>query len=205
MLHLFELLQSLFDGRESFVISSSVKVTARCSCCIAWSFAVCSIMFCIFLVACLRADRGLSFDTQFPIVPLWHGARLLLSLDPGIAGSLGSYCVLERAVSERGLSHGSVVVEVFACVCTVLLSRGDSCPLFYLRFDNDNDQHKPLTCPKGESAWAVVPSPAWRRKFAQCKKMNSTMCSAPISCRLELAGDVDCIRGRTPRSCWCSS
>ena len=41
--------------------------------------------------------------------------------------------------------------------------------------DNDNDHsfsqlpvHKALTCPKGQSAWAVATSTGWRRKLAQC-------------------------------------
>ena len=56
--------------------------------------------------------------------------------------------------------------------------------------DNDNDHssnqlpvHKALTCPDGQSAWAVALT-IGEEKLAQCQT-NETMYSAQISCRLK--------------------
>ena len=46
---------------------------------------------------------------------------------------------------------------------------------------------KPLTCPQGQSAWAVALSLFGEEKPAQCKKLG-TRWSAQISCHLKLSG-----------------
>ena len=83
-------------------------------------------------------------------------------------------------------------------------------PIWLPQTDNDNDNdhsysqlpvNKALTYPEGLSACSLahplsgddvcimqetfVLVPGWRRRFAQCRKINETKCSAQISCRLE--------------------